>query len=130
MGISVSPVEVAWVRMTSLPPRRTAWAKIDSFPNNFLSEARLIGQAEAQARQANDFFFFTSRLNDHCSQPDKIALVEAMWDVAYASGALDAGEIHVNGKVAGLLHVTQGEYIAAKMRAKEAAGGGGGAGPA
>ena len=92
--------------------------------------APLVGQAEAQARQSNDFFFFTSRLNDHCSQPDKVALVEAMWDVAYASGALDAGEIHVVGKVAGLLHVTHGEYIAAKMRAKEAAGGGGGAMPA
>lgn len=84
--------------------------------------ARLIEQAEAQARQSNDYFAFTSRLNEHCSQPDKVALVEAMWDVAYANGVLDANEIHVVSKVAGLLHVTHGEYIAAKMRAKEAAG--------
>ena len=83
---------------------------------------RLIEQAEAQARQANDFFHFTSRLNDQCTQPDKIALVEEMWNVAYANGVLDASEIHVISKVAGLLHVTHGEYIAAKMRAKEAAG--------
>lgn len=84
--------------------------------------APLVEQAEAQARQSNDFFFFTSRLNDHCTQPDKIALVEAMWEVAYANGTLDAEEIHVVSKVAGLLHVTHGEYIAAKMRAKAAAG--------
>ena len=84
--------------------------------------ARLIEQAEAKAKTANDYFDFTSRLNEHCSQPDKIALVEAMWDVAYANRELDAGEIHVISKVAGLLHVTHGEYIAAKMRAKEAAG--------
>jgi uncharacterized tellurite resistance protein B-like protein len=84
--------------------------------------SQLIAQAEAQAKRSNDFFHFTSRLNDHCSQPDKIALVEAMWNVAYVNGTLDAGETHVISKVAGLLHVTHGEYIAAKMRAKEAAG--------
>jgi uncharacterized tellurite resistance protein B-like protein len=83
---------------------------------------RLIEEAEAQARQANDYFHFTSRLNDHFSQPDKIALVEAMWNVAYANGVLDANEIHVISKIAGLLNVTHGEYIAAKMRSKEAAG--------
>lgn len=83
---------------------------------------RLVEQAQEQAQRANDFYHFTSRLNDHCSQPDKIALVEAMWTVAYASGALDAQEIHVISKVAGLLNVTHGEYIAAKLHAKQAAG--------
>ncbi len=82
----------------------------------------LIDQAEAQAKQANDYFHFTSRLTDHCSQPDKIALVEAMWNVAYANGTVDANEIHVISKVAGLLNVTHGEYIAAKLHAKQAAG--------
>ncbi|MEP6791756.1 MAG: TerB family tellurite resistance protein, partial [Ramlibacter sp.] len=75
--------------------------------------------AEAESAKANDFFHFTSQINDHCSQPDKIALVEAMWQVAYADGGVDANENHVISKVAGLLHVTHGEYIAAKMRAKE-----------
>jgi len=84
--------------------------------------ARLVEQAEAQARTANDYFHFTSRINDYVSQPQKIALVEAMWDVAYADGVLDVNENHVISKVAELLHVTHGEYIAAKMRAKEAAG--------
>ncbi len=35
---------------------------------------------------------------------------------------LDAHENHLISKVAGLLHVTHGEYIAAKMRAREGAG--------
>jgi uncharacterized tellurite resistance protein B-like protein len=47
--------------------------------------------------------------------------VEFMWQVAYADGALDANEHHIISKVAGLLHVTNGEYIGAKMRAKDAA---------
>ena len=83
---------------------------------------RLIDQALAQAKQANDFFLFTNRLNDALGQPEKVALVESMWQVAYADGVLDANENHVISKVAGLLHVTHGEYIGAKMRAKEAAG--------
>ena len=82
---------------------------------------QLLDLAEQEAKRSNDFFHFTSRINELCSQPDKVALVEAMWQVAYADGELDAGENHVISKVAGLLHVTHGEYIAAKMRAKETA---------
>jgi uncharacterized tellurite resistance protein B-like protein len=84
--------------------------------------AGLIGEAEAQSKRANDYFHFTSRLNDYCTQEDKAALVESMWGVAYANGVLDANEIHVISKIAGLLNVPHGEYIAAKMRAKEASG--------
>ena len=83
----------------------------------------LVQLAEAEATRANDFFLFTSRLNDLCSQPDKVALVEAMWQVAYADDALNANENHVISKVAGLLHVTHGEYIAAKLRARDQRGG-------
>jgi uncharacterized tellurite resistance protein B-like protein len=82
----------------------------------------LVDLAKVQSKTANDYFHFTSRINDHFSQPEKISLVEAMWQVAYADGALDVNENHVISKVAELLHVTHGEYIAAKMRAKEDAG--------
>lgn len=64
---------------------------------------------------------FTSLMNDQFTQAQKIQVVEFMWQVAYADGTLDANENHLISKIAGLLHVTQGEYIAAKMRAKEGA---------
>lgn len=83
--------------------------------------ARLMELAETEAKGAYDYHRFTSVLNDRFSQPQKIALVEAMWQVAFADAHLDAHENHLISKVAGLLHVTHGEYIAAKMRAKEAA---------
>ncbi len=82
--------------------------------------AALMAQAEQTAVHANDYFSFTSLMNDQFTQPQKIQVVEFMWQVAYADGALDANEHHIISKVAGLLHVTHGEYIAAKMRAKEA----------
>jgi len=82
---------------------------------------RLVDLAHDTARSSNDFFRFTSTLNDGFTHDQKITMVEYMWQVAYADGHLDAHESHLISKVAGLLHVTHGEYIAAKLRAKEAA---------
>jgi uncharacterized tellurite resistance protein B-like protein len=84
--------------------------------------ARLVELAQAEAEHAYDYYRFTSVLNERFSQDQKIALVQAMWQVAYADAHLDANENHVISKLAELLHVTHGEYIGAKMRAKEAAG--------
>ena len=81
---------------------------------------QLVAQAEHTAKGANDFFHFTSAMNDEFTQAEKIQVVEYMWQVAYADRTLDANEHHLISKVAGLLHVTHGEYIGAKMRAKEA----------
>lgn len=83
---------------------------------------RLVAEAERASRSANDFFAFTSTINDRFGQPQKIRMVEFMWQVAYADGAIGANENHLISKIAGLLYVTHGEYIAAKLRAKEAAG--------
>ena len=84
--------------------------------------ARLLELAELTASSASDYHQFTSRINDSFGHPQKIQMVENMWQVAYADAHLDAGENHLISKIAALLHVTQGEYIGAKMRAKEAAG--------
>jgi uncharacterized tellurite resistance protein B-like protein len=83
---------------------------------------RLVELAEQTARTANDFFAFTSTLNERFSHPQKVRIVEFMWQVAYADGEVAADENHVISKVAGLLHVTHGEYIAAKLHARQAAG--------
>ena len=83
--------------------------------------ADLMARAEQTSRNANDYFSFTSLMNEQFTQEQKIQVVEFMWQVAYADGTLDANENHLISKVAGLLHVTHGEYIGAKLRAKEAA---------
>ncbi|OGB30919.1 MAG: hypothetical protein A3F78_09925 [Burkholderiales bacterium RIFCSPLOWO2_12_FULL_61_40] len=82
--------------------------------------ARLLAQAEHTAQNANDYFRFTSAMNEQCTQAQKIQVVELMWQIAYADGHLDAHENHLISKIAGLLHVTHGEYIAAKLHAKAA----------
>ena len=84
--------------------------------------ARLMELAEQTAKSAHDYHHFTSSINDNFTHAQKILMVENMWQVAYADAHLGAHENQVISKIAGLLHVTHGEYIAAKMRARENAG--------
>lgn len=83
--------------------------------------AVLIEHAERASHDATDFFAFTTALNEQFDMGQKLQLVEAMWQVAYADGALEAHEQHVLWRVADLLHVPHGAYINAKMRVKAAA---------
>ena len=76
--------------------------------------------ADQTAREAHDLHTFTSRLNDQLEPEQKARIVEYMWQVAYADGRLDAHEQHVMRKLADLLYIPHGDYIAAKMRAREA----------
>ena len=91
--------------------------------------ATLVTLAEQEVRLANDYYQFTSLINQRFTQEQKERVIELMWQVAYADRTLSAHELHVMRKVAGLLHVTDAAYIAAKMRAKDAAGNNLNAGP-
>ena len=82
----------------------------------------LFDLAEEEVRTANDYYQFTSLINRHFDQPQKQHIIELMWRVAYADNSLAAHENHVLRRIAELLHVTHGDYIAAKMRARDAAG--------
>lgn len=75
--------------------------------------------AEAEAREATDYYQFTSLIRQHYSQEERQQIVELLWRVAYADSHLSAHEQHVVRKIADLLYVPHSAYIAAKMRAKE-----------
>ena len=78
--------------------------------------------ARATAKGATDLLPFTSRINEHCDMPQKLRMVEYMWRVAYADGTLSAYERHIMWRIADLLHVPQGAYVNARMRARQRAG--------
>lgn len=84
----------------------------------------LVRLAEEEARNAHDYYQFTSLIREQYSQEDRQAIVELLWRVAYADATLSAHEMHVVRKIADLLYVPHAAYIAAKMRAREQAGGG------
>lgn len=84
--------------------------------------ATLIRLAEEEARQATDYYQFTSLINRQFSAAQKERVIELMWQVAYADADLSAHEQHLVRKIADLLHVPHRAYIAAKLRARDAAG--------
>ena len=84
---------------------------------------RLLELAEQASREATDYFRFTSKINEGFDVAQKVRMIEHMWRVAYADGRLSAHENHVMRKVADLLYISQGHYVAAKQRAREESGG-------
>jgi uncharacterized tellurite resistance protein B-like protein len=80
--------------------------------------AQLLQLAGEEVSQATDYYQFTSLINRDFTQEEKERVVELLWQVAYADADLSAHELHLMRKVAGLLHIPDSVYIAAKMRAK------------
>lgn len=83
---------------------------------------RLTELAHTTANAATDLFTFTTRINERFEMPQKLRMIEHMWRVAYADGHLNEHERHVLWRVADLLHVPQGAYVHARLRAQQAAG--------
>jgi uncharacterized tellurite resistance protein B-like protein len=77
--------------------------------------------------EAHDLRSFTSEINRRCDISRRVRIIEYMWQVALADGKLCAHEHHLMRKVADLLYLSHGDYIAAKMRAQRSVGAGPGA---
>ena len=73
--------------------------------------------AVEQADAATCLFEFTRTLNELASAEQKRDLLAMMWRVAMADDALSRYEEHVIRKVADLLYVPHGDFIAAKQSA-------------
>lgn len=83
----------------------------------------LFAIAEAEAKEATDYYQFTSLIRSRYSQEERQEIVEMLWRAAYADEALSAHEQHLVRKIADLLYVPHSAYIAAKLRARDAASG-------
>ena len=81
----------------------------------------LVESAEAAAARATDDFEFTLIINRHFMPQEKELIVEDLWRVALADGEVSAYEEHFVRKIAELIYVSHGAYIAAKSRAAKQA---------
>jgi len=78
----------------------------------------LLKLAEDERREATDYFQFTSLINRHYTPERKIELIERLWSIAYSDATLHPYEEHLVRKIADLLYVAHGDFIAAKLRAR------------
>lgn len=74
----------------------------------------LLEQAEPRVEQSVSLYDFTSQLRD-LSQPVRIDLIKAMWEVAHADGEIDPIEDSVIRKTAELLYVDHSDFIKTKL---------------
>lgn len=78
----------------------------------------LLRLAEEEISQATDYYQFTSLINTSFGVEEKLRIIELMWHIAFADGKSDKYEDHLVRKIAGLLHVSHKDFIAAKHRAR------------
>lgn len=78
----------------------------------------LIALASAELQNSTDYFQFTSLINHHFEYEEKLQIVEALWEIAYADDALDIDEEYLVRKISELLYVSHPDFIAAKLRVK------------
>lgn len=125
LASAVLMVEVMRADATSTPQERQA--VIAALRRRFAladdEVERLLELAEAAANDAPDFYGFTSQLNKGLAAADKLAVVELLWEVAFADGHLSHQENQLMLKLGDLLYIPRGDFVGAKQRARDAVGG-------
>ncbi len=74
----------------------------------------LLEKAKKKANEASSLYEFTSQLR-HLDQPERISVIKALWEVAYADEHLDPLEESVIRKTAELLYVDHKDFIKTKL---------------
>ena len=76
----------------------------------------ILAAAEAEIDESHDLYQFTSQINRAFDHRRKLRLMEQLWRVAQSDEVVHKYEEHIIRRVAGLLHVSHGEFIATKLR--------------
>jgi uncharacterized tellurite resistance protein B-like protein len=79
----------------------------------------LLKEAGHRADRAVSLHEFTRELNAELSEPQKLEVVEMLWQVSLSDGRIDAHEGHLVRKVAGLLHVRERDLVRLKIKVQD-----------
>jgi uncharacterized tellurite resistance protein B-like protein len=84
--------------------------------------ATLYEEARAQTRGASHLYDYVRIINDHCPPDHRLWVIEMLWEVAYADGALNDLESNLLRRLGGLLAVSDVERGDARKRVLERLG--------
>jgi uncharacterized tellurite resistance protein B-like protein len=79
----------------------------------------LVERADQEMQRSTQYFPFTQEICRHASPEMRVQVIEMLWTVAYADGALDPDEDALIRQIAGLIQVSDWERGAARKRALE-----------
>jgi uncharacterized tellurite resistance protein B-like protein len=90
----------------------------EKFALNQLALDELFDLASQQTDEATSLYQFTSLIHEAYEYDAKIALIQNLWEVAYADGNLDRYEEHMIRKIADLLYISHSDFIRTKLVVK------------
>jgi uncharacterized tellurite resistance protein B-like protein len=76
----------------------------------------LLAMADTQTEESVELYGYTRRLKDAFDHAERIQLVEMLWEVVLADGAVHDHEANLLRRVAGLVYVTDRESGEARKR--------------
>lgn len=82
----------------------------------------LVAEGRGRAEATSQLVKFTQAIKDACDYDERIAIVEMLWEVAYADGVLHHYESNLLRRVGGLLYVSDRDNGAARKRVLERLG--------
>ncbi len=81
----------------------------------------LMSRADEAVDEATSLYEFTRLVNEHYDASGKRALIQSMWQVAFADASLDKYEEHLIRRVAELIYLPHEDFIRTKHAARSAA---------
>jgi uncharacterized tellurite resistance protein B-like protein len=109
---TVTPAETAAIRTLLSSHFKLEAEEVESL----LAKAENVSQGSAQ------WYAFTSRLKDALGYDERVAIIEMLWHVVYADGALHHLEQSLLRRVGGLLYVSDRDRGEAGIRVRAALG--------
>lgn len=94
---------------------RTMQSKFDL---NEEEAAAVMNLAEDEIWKSTGYYEFTSLMNRSLSYPQKVKVIEHLWEVAFADNILDKHEEYMVRRIADLIYVPHRDFIDAKLRVK------------
>jgi uncharacterized tellurite resistance protein B-like protein len=88
----------------------------DRFAMDDAHVAELIEAADDETEHSGGLYGFTKEIRSNFEHAERVAMIEMLWEVAYADGSLHDFESNMLRRVAGLLYVTDRESGDARKR--------------
>ncbi len=79
----------------------------------------LADEGRIKAEDAVDLVQFTQVINQRCDQTQKRAILNGLWEVAYADKEIAPIEEHIIRRIADLLHLPHSQFIQSKLKVTE-----------
>ena len=92
---------------------------VERFSLDEIEATNIVSEATIDVNNSNDIYKYTKIVRDAFDEPERVALMEMLWQLVYSDGELHDFESTLMRRLAGLLFVDDRQSGAARKRAIE-----------